>query len=263
MRTIFHICVALSISLFSLHSCKPFAAESAPSANTWVFILAGQSNMAGRARIEPGDTATSSRIMTIDLTGQMIRAKEPLHFYEPGRSGLGCGMSFARELLKHVPDSINILLVPAAVGGTSISQWIGDSVCHNVQLFSNFSKKMEAAKRYGTLKGILWHQGETDAIRGNGISVYAQELKTLFMMFRRQAQDRELPIIAGQIGSFVPNSALLNNQISQYVLSDKFTHAISTSGLTHTGDFLHFNTESQREMGRRYALVYATLNGNE
>ena len=47
---------------------------------TWVFILAGQSNMAGRGAVEAEDTITHPRINTNDKNGNIILAKEPLHF---------------------------------------------------------------------------------------------------------------------------------------------------------------------------------------
>ncbi len=56
--------------------------------NIWVFIMAGQSNMAGRGIVEPEDTVPDKRILSINKDGQIIIAKEPLHFYEPERTGL-------------------------------------------------------------------------------------------------------------------------------------------------------------------------------
>src|SRR5690349_3264118 len=91
--------------------------------NTWVFILAGQSNMAGRGQVEPADTIPNERIFTINQKGEVITAKEPLHFYEPNNTGLGSGLAFAKTLINQVPDSVSILLIPTAVGGSSISQW--------------------------------------------------------------------------------------------------------------------------------------------
>ena len=106
--------------------------------NVWVFIMAGQSNMAGRGIVEPGDTVPDKRIMSINKEGHIILAKEPLHFYEPERTGLDCGLSFAKTLIKKIPDSISILMIPTAVGGSSIKQWLEDSLYRNVKLFSNF-----------------------------------------------------------------------------------------------------------------------------
>ena len=131
--------------------------------NVWVFILAGQSNMAGRGFVEPQDTVPTERLLTVSANGQLVLAKEPLHFYEPKLTGLDCGLSFGKTLVKNIPDSISILLIPTAVGGSSISQWLGDSLLSNIQLLSNFRQKVQIGNRYGQVKAILWHQGEADA----------------------------------------------------------------------------------------------------
>jgi hypothetical protein len=118
--------------------------------NVWVFILAGQSNMAGRGKVEPIDTIPDSRIFTINKEQELILAKEPIHFYEPTMTGLDCGLSFGKELLKKIPDSISLLIIPTAVGGSSIDQWINDSTYRNVTLLTNFKEKIEIGKKYGS-----------------------------------------------------------------------------------------------------------------
>src|SRR4026209_1101370 len=75
--------------------------------NVWVFIMAGQSNMAGRGIVEPEDTVSNKRILSIDKNGELILAKEPLHWYEPERTGLDCGLSFGKTIIKKIPDSIS------------------------------------------------------------------------------------------------------------------------------------------------------------
>ena len=49
----------------------------------WVFVLAGQSNMAGRGVVEPQDTITTEGIYTLNEDMQLELAKDHLHFYEP------------------------------------------------------------------------------------------------------------------------------------------------------------------------------------
>ena len=106
--------------------------------NLWVFILAGQSNMAGRGFVEPEDTIPTNRVLTINMKDEIILAKEPLHFYYPRLAGLDCGLEFGKALIKQIPDSISVLVLPTAIGGTTISQWLGDSTCRNVQLLTKF-----------------------------------------------------------------------------------------------------------------------------
>ena len=229
--------------------------------NVWVFIMAGQSNMAGRGIVESEDTVSDKRIFSINKDGQIIIAKEPLHFYEPERTGLDCGLSFAKTLIKKIPDSVSILIIPTAIGGSSIRQWLGDSVFRNVKLFSNFLSKVAIAKQNGIIKGILWHQGESDANEKN-IPLHKERLHLLFSKFRAEIGNNELPVLLGELGSFSNNPSdfnLINKAIHDYAAEDKNSRVISTKDLKDKGDHLHFDSEAQRTMGKRFANAYLSL----
>jgi len=229
--------------------------------NIWVFIMAGQSNMAGRGIVEPEDTVSDQRIFSINKDGQIIIAKEPLHFYEPERTGLDCGLSFAKTLIKKIPDSVSLLIIPTAIGGSSIRQWLGDSVFRNVKLFSNFLSKVEIAKQNGVIKGILWHQGESDA-NEKDIPLHKERLHLLFSKFRTAIGNKELPVLLGELGSFSENPVnfnLINKTIHDYVAEDKNSAVISTKDLKDKGDHLHFDSKGQRTMGERFAKGYLSM----
>jgi hypothetical protein len=230
--------------------------------NVWVFILAGQSNMAGRGLVETEDTIPNERVFTINPVGEIIPAREPLHWYEPLLTGLDCGLSFGKTLAPHLPDSVTILILPTAVGGSSISQWIGDSTHRNVTLLSNFKEKVALGKANGTIKGILWHQGESDTGSEELIELYQERLKTLFLKFRTEIGNDSLPVLIGELGSFSandPNWQAVNKQIRAYVATDPHAAIIQTSDFTHKGDFIHFNSEGQRTMGERFALKFLEM----
>jgi hypothetical protein len=233
--------------------------EKIPEKNkVWVFILAGQSNMAGRGLVEPQDTIQNKRILTINEKEQLIYAKEPLHFYEPTMAGLDCGLSFGKTLLRGIPSNISVLLIPAAVGGSSISQWLGDSVHRKVKLLTNFKEKVEVAKKYGTIKAVLWHQGESDANK-ESIPLYDQRLSSLFDAFRRIVQNSSLPIVVGELGSYSDNKqawAAINQIIREHAAVDPNIAVVSTGDLINRGDKIHFNSEGQRKLGERYAQAY-------
>ena len=241
-------------SSFNLERNSPVLSDP----KVWVFILAGQSNMAGRGRVEPQDTVASERILSINRAGELIPAREPLHFYEPNMAGLDCGLSFGRELLNDIPDEVSVLLIPTAVGGSSISQWLGDSTHRDVPLLSNFLEKVEIAKKEGVIKGILWHQGENDA-NPDHIPLYKGRLAELFGVFREAVGNERLPILIGELGSFSKNNenwSKINNQIAAYAATDPFVRVIKTDDLYHNGDSVHFDSEGQRAMGRRFAKSY-------
>lgn len=237
--------------------------EKLPSKNRlWVFIMAGQSNMAGRAAIAPQDTVSDPRIITINKDNEWIVAKEPLHFYEPSMTGLDCGLSFGRELINTLNDSTMIAMIPCAVGGSSIEQWVGDSVHREVKLLSNLKEKIDLAKEYGIIKGILWHQGENDA-NTKLTAGYRNKLSKLFLEIRDHIDNDSLPVLIAELGSFAKPAQKqevwdsLNYELIKLADSDSNIYIIETKDLKDKGDNLHFNSEAQRTIGKRFAEKYA------
>ena len=240
-----------------------FPVKLPPKNKTWIFLMAGQSNMAGRGLVEPQDTLSHPRILTINRNNEVIIAKEPLHFYEPNLTGLDCGVSFAREMIKH-QNTITILLVPVAVGGSSTQQWLGDSLHRNVKLLSNFKARADAVKKYGTIKGILWHQGEADT-EPPLIPGYEERLQKIITQLRLYCDNATLPIVIGELGSFSGNHAnwdLINQSIHHYVLMDKHAAVVDTHDLKPKDDKIHFNSEGQRVMGERMAKAFLAMAKN-
>src|SRR5690606_40449220 len=145
-------------------------------------------------------------------------------------------LSFARTLLPAVPDSVSILIIPTAVGGSAIGQWINDETFRNVPLLSNFKEKLAIGKQYGNIKGILWHQGENDAIKPETIAVHERQLRRLFKIFRKKVEERKLPVFLGELGSFSANDAhwqKINAQIEEFVASDRRAYLMKTADLIH------------------------------
>ncbi len=232
--------------------------ELPPRSNLWVFVMAGQSNMAGRGTIDSQDKIRHNRIFAINSKNDIVLAQEPLHFYEPSRAGLDCGMSFSTEMLKSALDNVSILLIPAAVGGSSIEQWINDETHREVKLLSNFKRRLQIALKHGTLKGVLWHQGESDAHKEETIKKYRENMETLFKKFREIGKKESLPIVVGKLGSFAVDQGnwdKINQAIEAYSRVDEFCKVIETNDLNHKGDQVHFNSEAQRAIGKRYAEI--------
>lgn len=225
--------------------------------NFYIFILAGQSNMAGRGTIEAEDTLVSEQVLTLNGQNEWQMAKEPLHYYEPSRAGLDCGLSFGKELSHLYGKKITIGLVPVAVGGSSIEQWLGDSTHRNVKLYSNLLKKMKIASQAGTLKGMLWHQGEDNATQ-KGYDDYEHKVEAFFQKVRNDLQAPQLPIYAGQLGSYLrpatyPNKDSVNSDLQGLKNRMQHFYLIETADLTPMKDTVHFDSRSQRLMGKRFA----------
>lgn len=232
--------------------------------NLYIFIMAGQSNMAGRGFVEPQDTLPNKRILTIEKSMKWIYAKEPLHFYEPSLTGLDCGISFAKKLLDSIPERISIAIIPCAIGGSSIEQWLNNETFRGIKLLDNLKEKMDFAKDYGIIKGIIWHQGESNA-KYELIPKYSQRLDSLIKKFRFLVNNDTLPIILGELGSYAQPIAKkvkwdsINTFIQDIALKDKNIDFVKTGDLKHKGDYVHFNSESQRRLGERYAKKFLEM----
>ncbi|MEI7929044.1 MAG: sialate O-acetylesterase [Verrucomicrobiales bacterium] len=136
-----------------------------------LFLLIGQSNMAGRGKVEPQDQVVNPKIfmLTKDLT--WVPAKDPLHFDKPA-AGVGLGSQFAREISKADPNA-SIGLIPCAVGGTSLDQWKAGGALYNEAV-----KRSKEAMKNGKLAGILWHQGEADSAPDK-VATYADRFSVM------------------------------------------------------------------------------------
>ena len=84
-----------------------------------VFLLAGQSNMAGRGELSEIDRTPHPRVFVLNKNDEWVIATEPLHFDKPEIRGTGPGLAFAKEIAKQNPR-FRIGLVPTAVGGSGI-----------------------------------------------------------------------------------------------------------------------------------------------
>lgn len=74
--------------------------ESIPSKeDVWFFVLAGQSNMAGRGIIDSiANSYRSKNVLMMTKEGALTVATHPVHFDKPKIAAVGPGLKFAYEL---------------------------------------------------------------------------------------------------------------------------------------------------------------------
>ena len=89
--------------------------------NFHLYILAGQSNMAGRGIIEDQDRVAHPRVLALNQDREWVPAVAPIHF-DKSVAGVGLAKSFAVALAEANPD-ITIGLIPTACGGSPIESW--------------------------------------------------------------------------------------------------------------------------------------------
>ena len=105
--------ILLSLLLLSSFA---FAEEAKlpPKEKFHLFLLVGQSNMAGRGTLEEQDKKPHARVLMLNKAGEWVPAVDPLHFDKPA-AGVGLGKTFATLIAEANPD-VTIGLIPCAVG---------------------------------------------------------------------------------------------------------------------------------------------------
>ena len=227
-----------------------------------LYLLIGQSNMAGRGIVEPEDTIGNVRILRLNSTGDWEIAKDPVHF-DKSAAGVGPGLSFAREILPNDEDII-IGLIPCAAGGSGIDIWQLDKFWEQTKSYpyNNALLRAKLAMKDGILKGILWHQGEADCSPEKTAS-YSGKLQNLIQTLRMEFQSPYLPFIAGEMPEFRNTGSSLNTVFHEAKKYIPNYAVVSDSGMTAMPDGVHLDARSARELGKRYATKMKILQKND
>jgi len=239
-----------------------------------LFLLVGQSNMAGRGYPESVDTTSNLRVIKLNQNGKWEIAKDPIHFDKPSADGVGPGLQFGKIMAAEDPTVV-IGLIPCAVGGSGIDYWKKGMFYPGTMTYpyDDAVARAKAAMANGTLMGILWHQGEADSKPANS-EVYEHKLKEVIIAFRKDLGNEKLPFIAGQLPNFqiyktdkkgqqsIDQSAIkVNEAIAHLSKRISYYNYVTAQNTTHRGDILHFDASSAREMGKRYANEMIKLLG--
>jgi len=238
----------LGVFLLALVSLR---AETVPPSMK-IFLLIGQSNMAGRGVVEAEDKVPHPRVFMLTKELVWVPAVDPMHFDKPERIGTGLGKTFGAVVAEADPEA-TIGLVPAAFGGSALDEWAPGSP-HYVNAVA---RAKEALKR-GRLAGILWHQGETDSEPDKAAS-YARRFASMIAQLRTDINAENVPVILGETGRFREDGAAINAALATVPSQVPHSAFVPADGLTDMGDKLHFDSPSLREFGRRYARAWLAL----
>lgn len=238
--------------LAALLSSFGLACAEAPS-GLQLFLLIGQSNMAGRGIVTPADQQTNPRIFMLDKANAWVPAKDPVHFDKPKVAGVGLCSEFARCVAAQEPDA-KIGLIPCAFGGTTLDQWKPGSA-----LYTNAVARTRIALKSGRLAGILWHQGEGDSAAKNR-TTYPARFATMIDRLRQDLDAKDVPVIVGELGaSYLPGYAPFNAILPQVTNVVPRCALVSSEGLGANSDNVHFSRNALIEFGKRYATAFKNL----
>lgn len=224
-----------------------------------IFLIAGQSNAAGRSK-NPVYDPPQLGIHMLRSSGRWDLAAHPLnettdalylgHFenHNPGHSPW---LHFAKRLHKDLGYPIG--LVNAAYGGAPLSWWNPDE---NGALLDNAMALLSSAG--GRVKAVLWYQGEAEGYEQSADS-YGERF-AVFIRHLRQRLGQSLPMISVQLNRCMENPGeLVNRQWglireAQRKLPETIPDLyVVPSSDTSLYDFIHISSEGNLIIGERCA----------
>ena len=254
----------LGMALAFLTACvSPTPTNTVDRGQYDLFLLIGQSNMAGRGVVSDIPQTPDDHVLMLTKDGAWTAAVDPMHFDKPAIVGVGPGLSFGKALAAS-DDRLVIGLIPAAVGGSSIATWTAGGFHRSTSThpYGDAIARAKIAMENGTLKGILWHQGESDA-KPEKVDLYQAALVQLVANLRRDLDAPNVPFIVGGLGPYLaegsPETVVLTKTLEDAARVIPNAGFVSANGLTHNGDGVHFSAGSARELGHRYAQKYLEM----
>lgn len=237
-----------------------------------LFVLAGQSNMVGHGTVRPTDRKPIPGVWLFGNDYRWKPARAPLD--DPAnqvdlvsrdlRVGVGPGLFFAKRLRALQKDRM-IGVIPCAKGGSALSEWQPHR--SDTTLYGSCLKRIRAASLFGSLEGILFYQGETDALsKTENVSIQPYQWRRLFESIihtlRKDVRNPSLAVVFAQIGSFrgspsrFPNWEVVRQQ--QESVNIPKARMVETDGLP-LQDRVHLSTKGVKYVGRRMAKAWIGL----
>ena len=275
MRRLYIHFTALMFSVLIASAVEPIDPTAMPQGTEQVdiYLLLGQSNMKGRGAL-PTEQSTDPRIIFMSMgNDQWYVARHPLHkagvpdlIDGSDQAGVGPGLAFAQAMLAK-DSATRIALVPGAHGGSWIQLWGKGGRFYTPALERAKQALADFPDGTARIAGVLWLQGESDSLE-NRYGVYDAKLQDLVQRLRVDLNEAELPFVACTIGTFIkPKGKYLHvEEINADLLALPetlpFTACVDARDLQdgHIGDFMHYNTESQKVIGARFAEEFKSLN---
>jgi hypothetical protein len=254
----------------------------APDPDFHVYLAFGQSNMEGFPGIEAQDRTG------VDPRFQMLAAVD---FTDPGRrqgawyaavpplcrpsTGLCPADFFGRTMVARLPPRVGVGVVNVAVAGCRIELFDRDAYQTYAATAPAWMKSIIAeyggnpyrrlvdmarvAQQRGVIKGILLHQGESNADDPAWPDKVAAIYRNLLSDLKLEAAN--VPLLAGETVNADQQGAAAgaNRIIATLPRVVSTAHVVSSQGCESRRDRLHFTPAGYRELGKRYAEAMLAL----
>ena len=256
------ITVSILLLMTSVLTLDVFSQDS----DFHIYLAFGQSNMEGNAKPESQDlSGVDSRFQLLPAVNwpDGSRTKGTWTTAEPPLCRNGTGLCpadyFGRTLVDSLPEQIKIGIINVSVAGCAMDMFMKDNYQSYIGGEAGWMKNIaneyggnpygrlvemgKLAQEDGIIKGILLHQGETDAYK----SGWADKVKSVYndLIDDLKLDASRVPLLAGDLLS--TSGAVQNLPTTlpnSYVISSKDLRG---------SDQWHFTADSYREFGKRYA----------
>ena len=286
------IVAALLIFALALQIIVPASGATAstdesgnPDPNFHIYIAFGQSNMEGHAPAEEQDMTVDENYLMMQTAEGMKTAdgkKKKVGKWYPAvpklansnTVGIGVCDYFGRRMLEIKqetnPDA-KVGVIVVAVAGAGIKAFDKDQYKEYLEDEGTADWLRNIAKQYGSnpyqriidmaklaqkdgvIKGIIMHQGETDAAS----SYWTDEVKKIYGdMVTDLGLSDNIPLLAGECLQRLQGQ---NNNINKLPKLNSNFHVVSSEGFSGESDGLHFTAADYREYGARYAELMAKV----
>lgn len=266
---------------------RPHSAISPPGVpltEVHVILLAGQSNMSGRAEPVP-EGVFDPRVFQYGAHRRVIEPATGLLDMHDTPTGMSYALVFARDYAARLPENSVILLVPGAHGGTGFTTTIQDPpppgcstsaggtwqvgrTSSTINLYDRLLEQASAAliaarehfRAAVTVRALLWHQGENDALNGINEFAYAAHLKALIHGVRVHVGEPDLPVLIGGMSPEwmrrTPGAAAVHRAQRHLARDLRRTAFIpGQQGTGRPGDAIHYSRAGAEHLGIHTALA--------
>lgn len=256
--------------------------KSDPKEKNHVFLCIGQSNMEGNAAIQTKDKTVDPRFQSYvcyagNYAGQKyevgdLRTAVPPLCRAGQMGGIGVTDYFGRTMVKYLPEDETVRVAVVALGGTAIdgflpdlkdnyikgaADWLqGYYKCYNNDPMARLLEVAKIAQKEGTIQGILFHQGETDAYSAE----WNKKVKRVYDMIINELglDETKVPLLAGNVTG---NGNQCIKNIPNYIVNSYVIPSDGCPGDAQNNNNIHFNHSGYEKMGERYALKMLDLMG--
>ena len=259
------------------------AQAAPPDPNFYIFLCFGQSNMEGGGRIEEQERTVDPRFQVLADFDNPSRGWKKGQWYDAlppltrRTRGISLVDSFGRTLVAGLPRNIRVGVVKVGVSGTKIELWDKNSYRDYLATADSWKVRLadeyggdpyaylvelaKIAQRDGVIKGILLHQGESNAEDKD----WPRKVKQVYdnLMKDLNLEPEAVPLLAGEVVNADQRGekASANEIMKRLPETLPNSYVISSAGLPCNPDHLHFTAEGYRQFGKRYAEKMLSILG--